>query len=125
MSVQGQFYLAFLLLVAGMQPYYGADCSGPAGPVPADDVCGVIEHVDVGLIYAIVAHHAYQATATTPSRAGLAVGGSTGRRWCPMCWPMLRTVVATAALAAILSCGALIGVANFRAVGWYPSEPRC
>ncbi|CKS88081.1 Uncharacterised protein [Mycobacterium tuberculosis] len=57
--------------------------SGPAGPVPADDVCGVIEHVDVGLI-----HLCHRCASRLPGdrllqhlRAGLGVvGGSTGRR---------------------------------------------
>lgn len=69
-------------------------------------------------IYAIVAHHAYQATAyyNTFARAWeLLAGALVGAVVPHVRWPMwLRTAVATAALAAILSCGALIdGVKEF------------
>ena len=69
-------------------------------------------------VYAIIAHQAYQATAYYNSFARaweLLLGALVGALVPYIRWPMwLRTVVATVALAAILSCGALIdGVKEF------------
>ena len=69
-------------------------------------------------VYAIFAHNADQATAYYNSFARaweLLLGALVGRAGAYVRWPMwLRTTVAVVALAAILSCGALIdGVKEF------------
>src|SRR6476659_9945472 len=87
MSVQGQFYIAFLALISSF-------------------------------VYAIFAHNTDQATAYYNSFARgweLLLGALLGALVPYVRWPMwLRTTVAVIALAAILSCGALIdGVKEF------------
>lgn len=119
MSVQGQFYLAFLLLVAGCAYLLRRLFRGPRAPYLRTMFVVLLSTLTLAsFIYAIVAHHAYQATAyyNTFARAWeLLAGALVGAVVPHVRWPMwLRTAVATAALAAILSCGALIdGVKEF------------
>ncbi|KBJ68607.1 hypothetical protein Q628_01337 [Mycobacterium tuberculosis OFXR-18] len=119
MSVQGQFYLAFLLLVAGYAYLLRRLFRGPRAPYLRTMFVVLLSTLTLAsFIYAIVAHHAYQATAyyNTFARAWeLLAGALVGAVVPHVRWPMwLRTAVATAALAAILSCGALIdGVKEF------------
>ncbi|ORC09717.1 acyltransferase [Mycobacterium persicum] len=115
MSVQGQFYLAFLLLVAGCAYVFRR----PLGPRLRTLFVVLLSGLTIASFgYAIAAHQANQANAYYDSFArawelllGVLVGASVPY----IRWPMwLRTVAATAALAAILSCGALIdGVKEF------------
>ncbi|MGV0792255.1 acyltransferase family protein [Mycolicibacterium sp. XJ1819] len=115
MSVQGQFYLAFLALIFGFAYLFRRFLRS---------------HLRVAFIvllsaltiasfsYAIHAHNADQATAYYNSFARaweLLLGALIGALVPYVRWPMwLRTTVAVAALAAILGCGALIdGVHEF------------
>ena len=115
MSVQGQFYIAFLALIFGFAVVFRKLLRS---------------HLRLALIilltaltiasfwYAIVAHGADQATAYYNSFArawelllGALVGALVPYVKCPM-W--LRSIIAVVALAAILSCGAFIdGVKEF------------
>lgn len=114
MSVQGQFYVAFLVLVAAVA-YLGR----PLGKHVRTAFVVLLSALTVAsFVYAIIAHQAYQATAYYNSFARaweLLLGALVGAVVPYIRWPMwLRTVVATVALAAILSCGALIdGVQEF------------
>jgi peptidoglycan/LPS O-acetylase OafA/YrhL len=122
MSVQGQFYVTFLLLVAG--------CAYALRGLLRGHVMGrppYLRRMFVALlsvltlasfIYAIIAHQADQTTAYYNSFARaweLLLGALVGALVPYVRWPMwLRTVVGTVALAAILSCGAFIdGVKEF------------
>ena len=115
MSVQGQFYIAFLLLVAGF-------AYALRRPLRANLRGAFIALLSVltlaSFIYAIVAHQADQTTAYYNSFARaweLLLGALVGALVPHVRWPMwLRTVLATVALAAILSCGVFIdGVEEF------------
>lgn len=64
MSVQGQFYLAFLLLVAGCAYLLRRLFRGPRAPYLRTMFVVLLSTLTLAsFIYAIVAHHAYQATA--------------------------------------------------------------
>ncbi|MHA7651273.1 acyltransferase family protein [Mycobacterium sp. ML4] len=114
MSVQGQFYLAFLLVIATVA-YLGR----PLGKHLRMVFVVLLTALTVtSFVYAIIAHQAYQATAYYNSFARaweLLLGALVGAVVPHIRWPMwLRTVVAAVSLAAILSCGALIdGVKEF------------
>ncbi len=115
MSVQGQFYIAFLAMVFGMA-YLLRDRLGPRLRTAFVVLLGALTAASFG--YAIFAHAANQATAYYNSFARgweLLLGALVGALVPYIRWPMwVRTVIATAALAAVLSCGALIdGVKQF------------
>ena len=115
MSVQGQFYIAFLGLVFGLAYLLRRSLGSHLRAV----FVVVLSALTVAsFCYAIFAHQANQAAAyyNTFARAWeLLVGALVGVLVPYIRWPMwLRTVVATVALAAVLSCGALIdGVREF------------
>ena len=115
MSVQGQFYVAFLLLIAGCAYLFRR----PLGAHLRTLFLTLLTALTVAsFVYAIVAHQGGQAAAYYNSFARgweLLLGALVGALVQSIRWPMwLRTLVATAALAAILSCGALIdGVKEF------------
>jgi peptidoglycan/LPS O-acetylase OafA/YrhL len=115
MSVQGQFYIAFLLLVAGCAYLFRR----PLGPHLRTLFVVLLSALTVAsFVYAIVAHLDNQSTAYYNSFARaweLLLGALLGALVSYIRWPMwLRTTVATVALAAIVSCGALIdGVKEF------------
>jgi peptidoglycan/LPS O-acetylase OafA/YrhL len=119
MSVQGQFYIAFLLLVAGCAYLLRRLFRGPPAPRLRTMFVVLLSVLTLAsFIYAIFAHQANQTTAYYNSFARaweLLLGALVGALVPYVRWPMwLRTVVATIALAAILSCGALIdGVKEF------------
>ncbi|MCV7089375.1 acyltransferase family protein [Mycobacterium interjectum] len=115
MSVQGQFYIAFLLLVAGCA-YLFRRLPGPGPRTLFLILLGALTVASFG--YAIVAHQDDQAIAYYDSFARaweLLLGALVGALVPYVRWPTwLRTAVATAGLAAIVSCGALIdGVKEF------------
>lgn len=115
MSVQGQFYTAFLAMVFGMA-YLLRDRLGPRLRTAFVVLLGALTAASFG--YAIFAHATNQATAYYNSFARgweLLLGALVGALVPSIRWPMwLRTMIATAALAAVLSCGALIdGVKQF------------
>lgn len=115
MSVQGQFYVAFLALVLGFAVLARRRLGARLRPA----FVVVLAALTVASFwYAVLAHHADQATAYYNSFArawelllGVLVGALVPR----VGWPMwLRTLLAAVGLAAILSCGALIdGVRQF------------
>src|SRR6201997_785095 len=115
MSVQGQFYLAFLLLVAGLAYLFRR----PLGKHLRTVFLVLLVALTVAsFVYAIVAHQDDQATAYYDSFARaweLLLGALVGALVAHIRWPMwLRTAVAAIALAAVVSCGALIdGVKEF------------
>jgi peptidoglycan/LPS O-acetylase OafA/YrhL len=115
MSVQGQFYLTMLILVFVL----AALLRKPLGKHLRIVFIGLFTALTIAsFVYAIFAHQTNQATAyySTFARAWeLLLGALIGALVPAIRWPMwLRTTVATVALAAILSCGALIdGVAQF------------
>ncbi|MCV7095442.1 acyltransferase family protein [Mycobacterium kubicae] len=115
MSVQGQFYIAFLLLITGCVYLF----RGPLHRHLRTVFVLVLSALTVAsFVYAVSAHQADQATAYYNSFARaweLLLGALVGALVPYIRWPRwLRTVVATVALAAILSCGALIdGVKEF------------
>lgn len=115
MSVQGQFYLAFLFLVAGSAYLLRA----VLGKHLRTFFVVLLTTLTVAsFVYAIIAHNQYQPIAYYNSFARgweLLLGALVGAVVPVIRWPMwFRTVVATVALAAILSCGALIdGVQEF------------
>ncbi|OBF79702.1 acetyltransferase [Mycobacterium sp. 852002-51163_SCH5372311] len=117
MSVQGQFYIAFLLLAAGCAFLFARLFRGRAGLRGVFLV--LLSTLTVAsFVYAVLAHQANQAQAyyNTFARAWeLLLGALVGALVPYIRWPMwLRTTLATVALAAILSCGALInGVKEF------------
>jgi peptidoglycan/LPS O-acetylase OafA/YrhL len=111
MSVQGQFYIAFLLLVAGTAYLFRRHLRAIFLVL-----LGALTLASFG--YAIVAHQDNQALAYYDSFARaweLLLGALVGALVPYIRWPMwLRTAAATAALAAVVSCGALIdGVKEF------------
>ena len=115
MSVQGQFYVASLLLIAGI----AAALRRLAGPHRRRALIALLSALTVASFwYAVVEHRVDQATAYYDSfgRAWeLLLGVLAGAVVPYVRWPMwVRTSVSAAALAAILSCGALIdGVSEF------------
>lgn len=115
MSVQGQFYVGFLLLIATCAYLFGR----PLGPRLRTLFLVLLTALTVAsFVYAIVAHQDDQAAAYYNSFARgweLLLGALVGALVPAIRWPMwLRTAVATLALAAIVSCGALIdGVKEF------------
>lgn len=115
MSVQGQFYVGFLLLVAGCAFLFRGRLRPHLRTLFLVVLTGLTA---ASLVYAIVAHQDNQADAyyNTFARGWeLLLGALVGALVPRIRWPMwLRTVLATVALAAILSCGALIdGVKQF------------
>jgi peptidoglycan/LPS O-acetylase OafA/YrhL len=115
MSVQGQFYIAFLGLVFGLA-YLLRHRLGSR--LRAVFIVVLSALAVASFCYAIVAHADNQAAAYYDSFARaweLLLGTLAGALVSHIRWPMwLRTVLATAALAAVLSCGALInGVREF------------
>ncbi|OBI52047.1 acetyltransferase [Mycobacterium kyorinense] len=115
MSVQGQFYIAFLVLVFGTA-YLCRRRFGDRLRTMFVVLLSALTAASFG--YAIFAHQASQATAYYNSFARgweLLLGALAGALVPYIRWPMwLRTVISTVALAAILSCGALIdGVREF------------
>jgi peptidoglycan/LPS O-acetylase OafA/YrhL len=115
MSVQGQFYVAFLLLVAGCAYLFRR----PLGSRLRTGFVVLLSALTVAsFVYAIIAQQADQTTAYYNSFARaweLLLGALVGALVPYIRWPMwLRTIAATVALAAVVSCGALIdGVKEF------------
>jgi peptidoglycan/LPS O-acetylase OafA/YrhL len=115
MSVQGQFYIAFLVLIFA----FASALRRILGKYLRFTFVVLLTVLTIAsFVFAIFAHEANQATAYYNSFARaweLLLGALIGALVPSIRWPMwLRTVVATVALAAILSCGALIdGVAQF------------
>lgn len=115
MSVQGQFYLAFLLLVFGFA-FLGRRLFGRH--LRTAFILLLSALTIASFVYAIVAHNNDQATAYYNSFARgweLLLGALAGALVPAVRWPMwLRTVLATVSLAAILTCGWWIdGVKEF------------
>jgi peptidoglycan/LPS O-acetylase OafA/YrhL len=122
MSVQGQFYIAFLLLVAGsaylLRGLFRDPVIARSPRLRSMFVVLLSVLTLASFIYAIFAHRADQTTAYYNSFARaweLLLGALVGALVPYVRWPMwLRTVVAAVALGAILSCGAFIdGVKEF------------
>ncbi|HEY0226420.1 MAG TPA: acyltransferase family protein, partial [Mycobacterium sp.] len=115
MSVQGQFYIAFLLLIAGCAYLLRR----PLGAHSRTGFVVLLSALTIAsFVYAIFAHQDNQAIAYYNSFARaweMLLGALVGALVPYVRWPMwLRTVVATVALAAVVSCGALIdGVEEF------------
>jgi len=115
MSVQGQFYIAFLVLIFS----FAYLLRRRLGKYMRISFVVLLSSLTIAsFAYAIFAHNADQATAYYNSFARaweLLLGALLGALVPYVRWPMwLRTTVAVAALAAILSCGALIdGVKEF------------
>ncbi|OBG58134.1 acyltransferase family protein [Mycobacterium sp. E3339] len=113
MSVQGQFYVGFLLVIAGCAYLFRR----PLGKHLRTLFLVLLTALTVAsFVYAIVAHQDDQAAAYYNSFARgweLLLGALVGALVPAIRWPMwVRTVVATVALAAIVSCGALIDGVN-------------
>jgi peptidoglycan/LPS O-acetylase OafA/YrhL len=119
MSVQGQFYIAFLLLVAGCAYLLQGLFRGRQAPWLRTGLVVLLSALTVASFsYAIIAHQADQTTAYYNSFARaweLLLGALVGALIPYIRWPMwLRTTAATVSLAAVVSCGALIdGVKEF------------
>src|SRR6476620_5098427 len=115
MSVQGQFYIAFLALIFGFAYLF----RGRLGTYMRASFIALLTALTIAsFVYAVFAHNTDQATAYYNSFARaweLLLGALLGALVPYVRWPMwLRTTVAVVALAAILSCGALIdGVKEF------------
>jgi peptidoglycan/LPS O-acetylase OafA/YrhL len=115
MSVQGQFYLLFLALIF----LFALGFRSLLGRYMRVSLVVLLSALTVAsFVYAIFAHDADQATAYYNSFARgweLLLGALVGALVGYIRWPMwLRSAVALVALAAILSCGALIdGVKEF------------
>ncbi len=115
MSVQGQFYVAFLLLIAGCAYLF----RGKMGAHLRTFFLALLTALTVAsFVYAVFAHLDDQTTAYYNSFARaweLLLGALVGALVPYVRWPgWLRTAVATVALGAILTCGALIdGVGEF------------
>ncbi|GAB1812778.1 acyltransferase family protein [Mycobacterium sp. MUNTM1] len=115
MSVQGQFYVSFLVLIAGLAFLFRR----PLGARLRTVILVVLTALTVAsFVYAIVAHQQDQAAAyyNTFARGWeLLLGALVGALVTRVRWPMwVRTMVATVALGAVLSCGAMIdGVQEF------------
>ena len=115
MSVQGQFYIAFLFLVLAFVALARTRLGNRLRPAFIA-LLGVL--TTASFIYAIVLHHIDQTAAYYNSFARaweLLLGVLVGALVPFIRWPMwLRTLLASVALVAILSCGALIdGVKQF------------
>jgi peptidoglycan/LPS O-acetylase OafA/YrhL len=115
MSVQGQFYIAFLALIFSFAHVF-RERLGKNLRLSFVILLGSL--TIASFVYAIFAHNADQTTAYYNSFARaweLLLGALLGALVPYVRWPMwLRTTVAVVALAAILSCGALIdGVKEF------------
>jgi peptidoglycan/LPS O-acetylase OafA/YrhL len=115
MSVQGQFYIAFLALIFSFAYLFRRRLRSH---MRMSFVVLLSSLTIASFVYAIFAHNADQATAYYNSFARaweLLLGALLGALVPYVRWPMwLRTTVAVVALAAILSCGALIdGVKEF------------
>ncbi|OBH91614.1 MULTISPECIES: acyltransferase family protein [unclassified Mycobacterium] len=113
MSVQGQFYVGFLLVIAGCAYLFRR----PLGKHLRTLFLVLLTALTAAsFVYAIVAHQDDQAAAYYNSFARgweLLLGALVGALVPAIRWPMwVRTVVATVALAAIVSCGALIDGVN-------------
>ena len=115
MSVQGQFYVGFLLLIAGCAYLFRRVMGAHLRTL----FLVLLTALTVAsFVYAIFAHQDNQTTAYYNSFARaweLLLGALAGALVPHVRWPRwLRTVVATVALGAILACGALIdGVQEF------------
>lgn len=115
MSVQGQFYIAFLALIFGCALLFRRIF----GRHMRIAFIALLSALTIAsFVYAIFAHNADQATAYYNSFARaweLLLGALVGALVTNLRWPMwLRTTAAVIALAAILACGALIdGVHEF------------
>lgn len=115
MSVQGQFYIAFLVLIFAFAFVFRRLLGRH---MRAALIILLSALTIASFVYAIIAHNADQATAYYNSFArawelllGALAGALVSFVRCPM-W--LRTVIAVASLAAIVSCGFLIdGVKEF------------
>ena len=115
MSVQGQFYLSFLLLIFGLA-FLLRRLLGRH--LRATLIVLLTALTIASFVYAIIAHNHDQATAYYNSFARaweLLLGALVGALVPHVRWPMwLRTIVAFVSLAVILSCGAFIdGVQEF------------
>ncbi|WP_434086366.1 acyltransferase family protein [Mycobacterium lentiflavum] len=115
MSVQGQFYVAFLLLVAGCAVLFRRLLKTR---LRALFVVLLSALTIASFVYAIFAHADDQSNAYYDSFARaweLLLGALVGAVVADIRWPMwLRTAAASIALAAVVSCGALIdGVDEF------------
>ncbi|WP_176560841.1 acyltransferase family protein [Mycobacterium neglectum] len=115
MSVQGQFYIAFLALIFGCAVLFRR-IFGRHMRIAFIVLLSAL--TVASFVYAIFAHNADQATAYYNSFARaweLLLGALVGALVTNLRWPMwLRTTAAVIALAAILACGALIdGVHEF------------
>src|ERR1700754_2033123 len=115
MSVQGQFYIAFLTLIFSFAYLFRRRLDKH---LRISFVVLLSSLTIASFVYAIFAHNADQATAYYNSFARgweLLLGALVGAVVPFVRWPIwLRTTVAVVALAAILSCGALIdGVKEF------------
>ena len=115
MSVQGQFYVAFLALVLGLTALLRDRLGSRLRPV---FVAVISVLTTASFVYAIAAHGSDQTTAYYNSFARaweLLLGVLVGAALPLITWPMwLRTLLATVGLLTILSCGALIdGVRQF------------
>jgi len=113
MSVQGQFYIAFLALIFGFA-YLFRRLLGERMRIAFVVLIGAL--TIASFVYAIIAHNTDQATAYYNSFARaweLLLGVLLGAAVPYIRWPMwLRNTVAVVALGAILSCGALIDGVN-------------
>ncbi|OBH58326.1 acetyltransferase [Mycobacterium colombiense] len=115
MSVQGQFYVSFLVLIAGLAYLFRR----PLGARLRTVFLVVLTALTAAsFVYAIIAHQQDQSAAyyNTFARGWeLLLGALVGALVTRVRWPRwVRTVVATVALGAVLSCGALIdGVQEF------------
>ena len=114
MSVQGQFYLAFLVLVTACTYLLRGVLRRPHLRVTFVVLLSAL--TVASFVYAIVAHGDDQPTAYYDSFARaweLLLGALIGAVVARIRWPMwLRTTVAGVALGAIVSCGALIDGVN-------------
>lgn len=115
MSVQGQFYLAFLVLIFGVT-YLFRRVFGRH--LRTFFIVLLTALMIASFVYAIIAHNTDQATAYYNSFARaweLLLGALAGALVTFVRWPMwLRTAVSVISLAAILSCGWFIdGVKEF------------
>ncbi|MGA9493175.1 MAG: acyltransferase, partial [Mycobacterium sp.] len=115
MSVQGQFYIAFLALVFGFAFLFRRRLGDRLRTAFVLLLTGLTV---ASFVYAIIAHQSDQPTAYYNSFARaweLLLGALAGALVPSVRWPMwLRTAAASIALLAVLSCGALIdGVKQF------------
>ena len=113
MSVQGQFYVAFLLLIAGCAVLFRRPLTTRLRTL----FVALLSILTVAsFVYAVFAHSDDQSIAYYDSFARgweLLLGALVGALVAHIRWPMwLRTTVASVALAAIVSCGALIDGVN-------------